>query len=137
MHFQLEMNNKVLEAKVKELVHRTRYEQGFVCSIDILLQLEYLSQKDYDDWRFGHIDCLEKVCKVNLSKLTFINKLIRKFSIELGLTSSWTGYNQYGKGGKRRLRFSKSGDRVIEENYATHYLDKNRLLELKEKKARM
>lgn len=131
------MNNADLDKEVKRLVHSNRYEKGYVCSVDILLQLDYLTKKDYEDWRFGRIDHLERVCKTNLSKLTLINKLIRKYSTELDLKSSWTGYNKYGKGVKHRLRFSKSGDKTIEEKYATHYIDKNRMIELKEKKASM
>jgi len=96
--------------------------------------LGYLTKDDYEDWRFGRIDYLEKVCKVNLRKLTFINKLIRKYSAELALKSSWTAYNQFGKGTKRRLRFSKSGEKTIEDKYATHYIDTKRIIELKEKK---
>ncbi len=95
-------------------------------------QLNYLSNKDYDNWRFGRVEYLEKVCNTNLSKLTLINKLIRKYSTELGLKSSWTGYSQYGKGVKRRLRFSKSGEKTIEDRYATHYIDTDRIKELKE-----
>lgn len=129
------MNNKDLDKDVKQLVHQNRYEKGYVCTVDILMQLNYLSKKDYEDWQFGRIDYLEKVCQVNLSKLTLINKLIRKYSTELSLKSSWTGYNQYRKGVKRRLRFSKSGNRTIEERYATHFVDKNRMIELKEEKA--
>jgi hypothetical protein len=106
-----------------------------VCAVDILIQLNYLTKKDYEDWRFGRIEYLEKVCNINLSKLTLINKLIRKYSTELGLKGSWTGYNKYGKGVKRRLRFSKSGDKNIEDRYATHYIDKERINELKEKKS--
>lgn len=128
------MNNADLDKEVKRLVHSNRYGKGYVCSVDILIQLDYLSKKDYDDWRFGRVDYLEKICNINLSKLTLINKLIRKYSTELNLKSSWTGYNQFGKGIKRRLRFSKSGDKMIEERYATHYIDKNRIIELKEKK---
>jgi hypothetical protein len=131
------MNNSDLDKEVKRLVHSNRYEKGYVCSVDILLQLECLTKKDYEDWRFGRVDYLEKVCNINLSKLTLINKLIKKYSTELDLKSSWTGYNQYGKGIKRRLRFSKTGDKTIEDRYATHYIDKNRMIELKEKKASM
>ena len=129
------MNNTDLDKEVKRLVHQNRYEKGFVCAVDILLQLDYLTKKDYEDWRFGRVDYLEKVCNVNLSKLTLINKLIRKYSTELDLKSSWTGYNQYGKGIKCQLRFSKSGDKTIEDRYATHYIDKNRMIELKDMKA--
>ena len=131
------MSKKDLEKEVKRLVHQNRYEKGYVCAVDIILQLDYLTKKDYEDWRFGRVDYFEKVCNINLSRLTLINKLIRKYSTELDLKSSWTGYNQFGKGVKRRLRFSKSGDKTIEDRYSTHYIDKNRMIELKEKKASM
>jgi hypothetical protein len=131
------MNNEDLDKEVKRLVHLNRYEKGYVCSVDILLQLDYLTKKNYEDWRLGRVDYLEKVCNINLSKLTLINKLIRKYSTELDLKSSWTEYNQFGKGIKRRLRFSKSGDKTIEDRYASHYIDKNRMIKLKEMKASM
>ena len=129
------MNNNDIDKEVKRLVHQNWYEKGFVGAVDVLMQLDYLTKKDYEDWRFGRVDYLEKVCNVNLSKLTLINKLIRKYSIELDLKESWTGYNQYGKGVKRRLRFSKSGQKNIEDGYATHYIDNKRINELKEMKA--
>jgi len=125
------LNNKDIDKKVKSLVHQNRYEKGFVCAVDVLMQMNYLTKKDYEDWRFGRVDYLEKVCNINLSKLTLINKLIRKYSTELDLKSSWTGYNKYGKGVKRRLRFSKSGNKNIEDRYATHYIDNKRINELK------
>lgn len=131
------MNNTDLDKEVKRLVHLNRYEKGYVCSVDILLQLGYLTKKYIEDWRFERIDYLEKVCKTNLSKLTLINKLIRKHSTDLDLKSSWTRYNKYGKRVKQQLRFNKSGNKTIEEIYATHYVDKNRMIELKEKKACM
>lgn len=130
------LNSIELEKEVKNLVHTFRYEKGLVCAVDILIKLDYLSKKDYENWRFGKVDYLEKVCNVNLSKLTLINKTIRKIVTDLKLDKSWTGYNQYGKGVKRRLKFSKSGNRNIEEAYATHYIDKNRIKELKLEKAR-
>lgn len=129
------MNKVDLEKEVKSFVHSNRYEKGYVCSVDVLLQLGYLTKKDYEDWRFGRVEYLEKVCNINLSKLTLINKFIVKFSTELNLKSSWTAYNQFGNSKKRRLRFSKSGEKSIEERYATHYIDKNRIIELAEQKA--
>lgn len=131
------MNNAELDKAVKRLVHSNRYEKGYVCAVDVLMQLDYLSKKDYEAWRFGRVDYLEKVCQINLSKLTLINKLIRKYATELNLKSSWTEYNKFGKGVKHKLRFSKSGKKTIEDRYATHYIDKNRIIELKEMKAEM
>jgi len=127
------MNNADLDKEVKRFVHLNRYEKGYVCSVDILMQLNYLSKKDYSDWRFGRADYLEKACKTNLNKLSLINKLIRKHSTDLGLKESWSAYNKYGKEVKQRLRFSKSGKQAIEEAYSTHYIDKDRISELKSK----
>jgi len=125
------MNNAALEKEVKRLVHSNCYEKGYVCSIDVLMQLGYLSQRNYEDWRFGRVEYFERLCKTNLGKLTFINRLIRTYAIELNLKSSWTAY-EFGKGIKLRLRFSKSGDKKIEDNYSTHYVDVERVVELRE-----
>ena len=87
------------------------------------MKLEYLSEKDYENWRFGKVEYLEKVCGVNLRKLSTINKTIKEISGQWNLKKSWTAYNKYGKGKKIRLRFSKSGNEQIEQAYATHYLN--------------
>ncbi len=79
------MNNSNIEKEIKRLVHQNRYEKGFVCAVYLLLQLDYLTKKDYEYWRFARVNYLEEVCNVNLSKLTLINKLIRKYSNELDL----------------------------------------------------
>ena len=129
------MNTVELEKKVKQLVHSLAYEKGFVCSVDVLLRLDYLSLTDYESWRFGKVEYLEKVCKANLGKLSLINKAIRTNAHELKLERSWTGYHRFGKGENQKLIFSKSKDSKIEEAYATHYLDKKRIVELKGNKA--
>jgi len=125
------MNSKALEDKVKHLVHSIAFEKGFVCSVDILLRLGYLSQSDYESWRFGKIAYLERVCSANLSKLSTINKVLLQTATELKLDKSFTDYRKYGKGAKTRLIFSKSGDKKIEEFYATQFLERKRIDELK------
>jgi len=129
------MNTLELETKIKQIVHSLAYEKGFVCAIDMLLKLEYLSSQDYKSWRFGKVDYLERVCKTNLSKLSLINRTIRKTANELKLEISWTGYHKYGEEPGKKLIFSKSRNNKIEDAYATHYVDKRRLLELKGIKA--
>ena len=39
-----------------------------------------------------------------------------------------------GKGVKTKLKFSKTGDENIEKFYSTHYIDENRIAELKQDK---
>lgn len=128
------MNTIELEKKVRHFTHVLVYEKGFVSSVDILLRLGYLSKANYELWRFGKIDYLEKVLTTNLSKLSLINKIMRKTASDLKLEKSWTGYNKYGKGVNKQLIFSKSRDYKIEEAYATHHVDKKRIAAIKENK---
>jgi hypothetical protein len=125
------MNDKELEKKVKQYTSELAYKKGHVCSVDVLIKLDYLSEKDYQDWRFGKIPYLEKACQANLHKLSAVNKYIRKYSAEWNLEKSWTAYDKWGKGPKKRLIFSKSRDYQIESLYATHFLNKKRIKELK------
>jgi hypothetical protein len=124
------MNNKELEKKVKQFTSELAYKKGYVSSVDVLIKLGFITEKDYQDWRFGKISYLEKACQANLHKLSLVNRLIRKYSAEWNLEASWTGYNKWGKGPKKRLIFSKSRDHKIENLYATHYLNKKRINEL-------
>jgi len=117
------MNNTDLRNKIKLVGKEIIEEKRYLSSIDVLLKLEYLSEKDYENWRFGKVEYLEKVCGVNLKKLSTINKTIKEISGQWNLKKSWTAYNKYGKGKKIRLRFSKSGNEQIEEAYATHYMN--------------
>lgn len=127
------MNNKEFEKKTISIINSLIYEKGYVCSVDVLLRLEYLSQKDYEDWRFGRVPFLEKVCKVNLKKLSLTNNIVRKFGEQRQLKKLWTAYNQWGTK-NRRLVFSKSGDPNIETLYSTHFIDNKRIDELRELK---
>ena len=117
------MNNTDLRNKIKLIGKEIIEEKGYLTSIDVLLKLDYLSEKDYENWKFGKVEYLEKVCGVNLKKLSTINKTIREISGQWNLKKSWTAYNKYGKGKKIRLRFSKSGNEQIEQAYATHYIN--------------
>lgn len=130
------MNNQELEKKVIESGKKILQKKGWFCATDILLELKILSKENYENWRFGKIRYLEKVCDMNLSKLTLINKIIQRLAHELDLNESWTYYKQYGKGKKKiRLRFSKSGKEDIEKKYATHYMDSKKIKQLKAENA--
>jgi hypothetical protein len=128
------MNNSELEKKINSIVYEVVNQQGHISSIDVLIRLGYLSQTDYENWRRGKIDYLEKVCQVNLGKLTTISRIIRQISGKMKLEPSLTVYNKYGKGAKIRLRFSKSGEVNIEKGYSTHYVNKYRINQLNELK---
>ena len=121
------MNNSDLRKKIEIIGKEIIEEKGYLSSIDMLLKLKYFSKNDYENWRFGKVEYLEKVCGVNLKKLSTINKIIEEISLQWNLKKSWTAYNKYGKGGEIRLRFSKSGNERIEEGYSIHYLNIEKL----------
>jgi len=104
-------------------------EKGVASPVEVLIAIGALSREDYERWRFGKVDYLERVCKVNLRKLSLVNHEIRAYARKHDLKPSWTFYKKWGthkesRGNAVKLRFSKSGDEAIERQYATHYVGK-------------
>ena len=132
------MNNADYSRKVK--VNSSMYNQiqksGVAILVQVLIDVEVLDKKDYENWRFGKIDYLERVCKVGLSKLSSIMKEVRNYAKAHNLKASETYYKRWrmkDKSKKIKLRFSKTANENIEKAYSTHYVDSKRIKELKEK----
>ena len=106
-------------------------DKGVASPAEVLITIGALSKEDYERWRNGKVDYLERVCKINLRKLSFVNHEIRVYAQKNDLKPSWTAYNKWGKGDHIRLRFSKSGDDNIEKQYATHYVSHRKVEEAK------
>ena len=73
---------------------------------------------------------------MGLSKLSFIMKEVRSYAKEHNLKASETYYKRWGikdKSKKIKLRFSKTENENIEKAYSTHYVDSQRIKELKGK----
>ena len=120
------MNRNELKKKVKVTAGTLLFERRYISPVDLLMEIGYLTSESYEDWRRGRVPYLEKVCKVNLGKLTAIMRELKQYAKEKDLKPSWTAYNKWGKGKKIRLQFSKSGNEYIEKAYATHYLKSNK-----------
>lgn len=95
---------------------------GFVAPVDVLLRIGRLTKRDYEDWRFGRIPCLERVCVGNLAKLNRTLRILEIHCREFGLIPSQTAYRKWGGGKRVPLRFSKSGDPNLEAAYSRHYV---------------
>lgn len=104
------------------------YKRGYIAPIDVLLDLNVLERKDYEAWHRGRVKILEKVIHMNLHKLSFLMKEVRAYARSHNLEPRLTVY--------KNLRFSVSGARDIEKNYSTHYIDKERIRQLKEARNR-
>jgi hypothetical protein len=92
-----------------------------IAPTDILIEIGNLSKKNYKVWRKGQVPYLERVFEGSLSKANRILRIIGFHLHDLNMVSRQTVYHQWGKGGNRILRFSKSADPNIEKAYSRHY----------------
>lgn len=133
------MTDAELIGKVHSSMYHQCQKRGYAAPVDVLLEVGVLPKQKYEGWRHGRVDYLERVCTVNLRKLSFIMHQLRVYAQKNNLKPSVTVYKQWAvkkKNGQGhtpviRLRFSKSGDAEIEKWYATHYVDGSRITELK------
>ena len=93
-----------------------------VAPSEILIEMGNLSKKNYEAWRKGQVPYLERVFEGSLSKANRILRIIGFHVHDLNMVPRQTVYRQLGKGKKRILRFSKSGDPNIEKAYSRHYI---------------
>lgn len=117
------MNQEQLKVKVISAANDLVNEKGYVAPVDIFMKIDILSKTDYEDWRTGRIPYLEKVCKVNLNKMSLIMKELKSYALKNNFKLSFTVYKKWGKGTKIDLRFSKSGNENIENAYSTHFIN--------------
>lgn len=111
------MKDDEIQKKVNAVMDGQIFHRGYAVPVD----LNVLEKKSYPDWRDGRVPCLEKVCHMNLSKLSKAMHAIRRYAYEHHLRPSYTVYKKYGKG-NQELCFSRNGRADVERNYATHYL---------------
>ena len=127
------MNHSELIKKVNISMSKQIDERGYAAAVDVLMDIGVLSRQNYEDWRFGRVPYLERVCTVDLSKLAAVNRQMKEFANGAGLKPSFCYYKQWGR--KKRsvipLRFSKRGDPNIERAYATHYVSAYKIAKLK------
>jgi hypothetical protein len=92
------VNNKELHDKVHSTMYVLIKEKGVASPVEVLMAVGVLSKENYENWRRGRVSYLERVCEINLSKLSAINHEIRVFAQKNDLKPSWTDYRQWGKG---------------------------------------
>ncbi len=93
-------------------------QQGYVSVIDLFLKIGWLTPDKLLDWKRGRIPYLERVITANLSKISRAMNEFRSWAIHSKLKASVAVY----KRGSHPLRFSKTGQPVIETVYRTHYV---------------
>lgn len=93
-----------------------------VAPVDVLVGMGLLTPERLEDWRRGRIACLERVIDCNLTRLSRLLRILRFHAHERNLAPSMSVYTRWGKGPKRRLRFTRTGDPKLEEAYARHFV---------------
>ena len=135
------MNDGEMLGKVNSSMYHQFQKRGYATPVDVMMDIGILPKQQYENWRFGRIPYLEAVCTVNLRKLSVMMHQMRVYAQKAGLKPSFCYYKQWNTGKKNGqghktvipLRFSKSGNAEIERWYSTHFVDENRIKELKEK----
>ena len=107
--------------RVVRAVAKVLLKSDVVTPVDVLIEMGNLTQKNHDAWRQGEVPYLERVFEGSLSKANRILSIIGFHVHDLNMAPQITQYDRKGKGKKHPLRFSKSGDRKIEEAYSKHY----------------
>ena len=108
--------------KIVKVVESVLRSENFVTPIEVLISMGLLEKQNIDDWRKGRIPYLEKVVKCNLARASRILRILRFHAHDLKLKPSVTVYQRKTHGRKIPLRFSKSGERSIEEAYSRHFV---------------
>jgi len=108
--------------KIVKAVDAELQSRNFVTPIEVFISMELLERRDVENWRAGRILYLEQVVKCNLSKASRILRILRFHVHDLNLKPSMTVYKRKTAGGRIPLRFSKSGEKNIEEAYARHFV---------------
>ena len=94
-------NRQDLESARSTITSELLKEKGYICFVDVCMKLGYLSQSDYENWRLRRVSSLERVLTVNLSRINFIMKTVRRNSLNGHLKPSMTVYKSWGKHKKR------------------------------------
>ena len=83
------MNDHELAAKVHSAMYHQCRDRGYATPVDVLMDIGVLRKADYEDWRHGRIPYLERVCAINLSKLSTIRHEMRVYARKAGLKPSF------------------------------------------------
>src|SRR4029453_4630622 len=108
--------------KIVKAVDDELKSQNFVAPIRVFLSMGLLEAQDIDNWRKVRVPYLEEVKKFKLTKAGRAPPILRFHAHDLNLKPSVTVYRRETSGGKIPLRFSKSGERNIEEAYSRHFV---------------
>ena len=114
-------NRAALANRVGKAAAAALAAQDYVRPIDVLVGIGWLDAGELERWRRGQIDYLEREIHANLKRISEAMQLFRSWAAAKELFASSTAYVAR-RPGRPTLRFSKSGNPVIEGLYRTHWV---------------
>ena len=93
-----------------------------VAPVDVPVGMGLLTPDHLEAWRRGRMPALEDVINCNLTRHSRLLRILQFHAHDLDLVRSVTVYRRWGKGPKRALRFTRSGDPKLEGAYASHFV---------------
>ena len=78
------MNDKELIGKIHSAIYHQCQRRGYAAPVDVMMEIGVLPKQKYEDWRFGRVDYLERVCTVNLRMRLLIMQM-RLYAQKTGL----------------------------------------------------
>jgi hypothetical protein len=115
------MGRDRLPERVAAAAEAALTEQRYVCAIDIMGGIGWLSQSVIDAWRQDRLPYLESGIQTNPAKVSTALSVLHSWAERRGLRASETPYVSQARN-RRQLRFSASGDDAVESAYRTHWL---------------
>jgi hypothetical protein len=114
-------------------------ERKFVAPIDVLVDIGWLQLGPVDRWRQGRVESLEHIAQTDSSKLSAAMEALRLWAERQELKPSETDYVARTRD-RRALKFTRSGDPVIERAYRTQWfspeLSERKRQQLQERQSR-
>jgi hypothetical protein len=111
------MTRKIIET-AEELLDR----QGQVSTLDLLLALGYLRSSHIRDWKRGMLAHLELAASADPESWARAMEVFHLWGEERGLRRALVDYPAMNRAGVRYLRFTETGDRILEDLYRTAYV---------------
>ena len=114
-------NRPSLAERVTRAAQAALVEQGYVAPVDVLLGIRWLDLNSEKRWRMGQIDSIERALQTDPTRIAEAMALFRSWAEREGLLASETTYVARTPQ-RQTLRFSRSGDPIIERLYRTHWV---------------
>lgn len=108
-----------LYPKVVKAVGQLLQEKDEIATVDVLIKLGKLAQKDFESWRQGKIDYLERVFQGSLSNAGIVLRIINFHMHDLKMIKANKTFKKIN--GKKVLIFSKTKVMKLEEVYSRSF----------------